>query len=154
MAEGPDWFASAFRLIERLVGLRRPPEPEGSSDRAPPDSEPKVPAVAPPNPFLRCEPSTETQALPQKDVAAIKVELPSGQQDDESRRKLIRQFFNDYWAGITDKPATFAERLEIAERYINERLAEHNVGWRLDTVTREQLGLPVPKSSVHSTLLS
>src|SRR6266567_5615890 len=105
MAEGPDWFASAFRLIERLVGRRRPPEPEGS--RAPPDSEPKVPTVAPPNSFLRCEPSTETQALPQKDVAAIKVELPSGQQDDESRRQLIRQFFNHYWAGITDKPATF-----------------------------------------------
>ena len=154
MAGRPDWFASAFRLIERLVGLRRPPEPEGSSDPAPPNSEPKVPTVTPPNPFHRCEPSTETQALPQKDVAAIKVELQSGQQDDESRRKLIRQFFNDYWAGITDKLATFAERLEIAERYINERLAEHNVGWRLDTVTREQLGLPVPKSSVHLTLLS
>ena len=35
----------------------------------------------------------------------------------------MRGFFNDYWSSIDDKPASFAERLDGAEGYINERVA-------------------------------
>ena len=79
----------------------------------------------------------EVESLP-----AEHIESPPVQLDDESQRKLIRQLFNEYWAGIEDKPPTFAERLAIAERYINEKLADRDVGWRLDAATRKQLGLP------------
>jgi hypothetical protein len=65
--------------------------------------------------------------------------------DDRHRRDLIRALFNDFWAGLDEKPATFAERLDAAEDYINGRLAERRVGWRLDAATRKQLGLPSPQ---------
>ena len=42
----------------------------------------------------------------------------------------------------TQTSLSFSERIEIAERYIIERLASRDVGWRLDAVTRKQLGLP------------
>jgi hypothetical protein len=64
------------------------------------------------------------------------------QQELERRREIVRQFFNDFWRSADDKPVTFAERLNQAESYINERLAARGEAWQLDPATRKQLGLP------------
>ena len=64
------------------------------------------------------------------------------QQEIERRRGLVRAFFNDFWSGTHDKPAAFAERLDQAEDYLNERLTANGEGWRLDAKTRIMLGLP------------
>ena len=64
------------------------------------------------------------------------------QQEIERRRGLVREFFNDFWSGTHDKPAAFAERLDQAEDYLNERLTANGEGWRLDAKTRIMLGLP------------
>ena len=69
-----------------------------------------------------------------------------GQQEVERRRGLVRAFFNDFWSGTHEKPAAFAERLDQAEDYLNERLTANGEGWRLDAKTRIMLGLP-PRSS-------
>jgi hypothetical protein len=67
-------------------------------------------------------------------------------QELERRRKIVRQFFNDFWRSADDKPVTFAERLNQAESYINERLAARGEAWQLDPATRKQLGLPPNRS--------
>jgi hypothetical protein len=66
----------------------------------------------------------------------------STRQELERRREIVRQFFNDFWRSADDKPVTFAERLNQAESYINERLAARGEAWQLDPATRKQLGLP------------
>jgi hypothetical protein len=68
------------------------------------------------------------------------------QQELERRREIVRQFFNDFWRSADDKPVTFAERLNQAESYINERLAARGEAWQLDPATRKQLGLPPNRS--------
>ena len=67
----------------------------------------------------------------------------STRQELERRREMVRQFFNDFWRSADDKPVTFAERLNQAEGYINERLAARGEAWQLDPATRKQLGLPL-----------
>jgi hypothetical protein len=64
------------------------------------------------------------------------------QEEIDRRRSLVRGFFNDYWSSIDNKPASFAERLDRAEGYINERVAAGGENWRLEPATRKQLGLP------------
>jgi hypothetical protein len=147
MAEGTNWIANAFKVLDAFIHRGRPPTDRSAK---PASQEPTVEApVGSPRTSIRCvEPAPETNALPGQVEGAI--ETPPSQeakalpvqQDDESRRNLIRQLFNEYWTGVEDKPPTFAERLEIAEGYINERLADRDVGWRLDAVTRNELGLP------------
>jgi hypothetical protein len=63
----------------------------------------------------------------------------------DRRRAVVRAFFNDYWSSVEDKPASFAERLDGAEAYINERVAAGGEAWRLDPATRKLLGLPPSK---------
>jgi hypothetical protein len=58
------------------------------------------------------------------------------------RRELVRTFFNDFWSGRDDKPATFQERLDQAETYLNERLVALGESWRLDDDARKMLSLP------------
>jgi hypothetical protein len=67
------------------------------------------------------------------------------QEEIQRRRDLVRTLFNDFWRGAYEKPAAFVERLDQAEDYVNERLAEAGESWRLDTETRLTLGLP-PRS--------
>jgi hypothetical protein len=64
----------------------------------------------------------------------------------QRRRDLVRTLFNDFWTGAYQKPATFVERLDQAENYLNERLAASGEFWQLDAKTRVMLGLP-PRSS-------
>lgn len=67
------------------------------------------------------------------------------QEEIQRRRDLVRMLFNDFWSGAYEKPATFVERLDQAEAYVNERLANTGEFWRLDAKTRVTLGLP-PRS--------
>jgi hypothetical protein len=153
MGDGGSWIAQAFKLFDALINPRRSPQAdapvatasgEGLTSQAPADNTAAL--------SLRVEMASEADALAphaQPGIETLPAELianPPVQLDDESRRKLIRQLFNEYWNGIEDKPPTFAERLEIAERYINEQLASRDVGWRLDAITRKQLGLPSPRA--------
>ena len=148
MGDGTNWISSTFRVFEGLFGLRRPPQPDRTGPSPSQDSMPEELAVSPPDAILAPEPTAEPDALPPPDEAGIEippsqaVEASPVQEDDDSRRKLIRQLFNEYWTGLDDKPPTFAKRLEMAEGYINDRLADRHVGWRLDALTRKQLGLP------------
>src|SRR5262249_55449043 len=67
------------------------------------------------------------------------------EQEIERRRNVVRTFFNDFWNGAYEKPAAFGERLDRAEDYVNERLAEIGEFWQLDARMRVTLGLP-PRS--------
>jgi hypothetical protein len=148
MGDATNWISSTFKVFEGLIGLRRPPQPDRSGARPSQGLPPEALAVSPPDSILCPAPAAETDALPAQNEAGIEtplaqeVETLPVQEEDESRRKLIRQLFNEYWTGLDDKPPTFAKRLEIAEGYINERLTDRAVGWRLDAVTRKRLGLP------------
>jgi hypothetical protein len=64
------------------------------------------------------------------------------QQEIQRRRELVRALFNDFWKGNDEKPATFVDRLNQAEGYLNERLTERGEPWQLDAATRKMLGLP------------
>jgi hypothetical protein len=77
--------------------------------------------------------------------AAAEPEGAPSQEEIDRRRGLVRKFFNDYWSSVDDKPASFAERLDGAEGYINERVAAGGEAWRLSPATRKQLGLPPSK---------
>jgi hypothetical protein len=69
------------------------------------------------------------------------------QQEIQRRRELLRALFNDFWSGRDDKPAAFADRLDQAEIYLNERLTACGEFWQLDAKTRKMLGLPARSNS-------
>jgi hypothetical protein len=107
------------------------------------ESRPERPInVAPGSPI-----GTESSVGPASRVApeartVVEPESAPSQQEIDRRRGMVRQFFNDYWSSADDKPTSFAERLDRAEGYINERVAAGGEGWRLGPATRKQLGLP------------
>ena len=90
----------------------------------------------------------EDEAVPaevergQKTPVAITSGISPDQQEIQRRRELVRTLFNDFWKGNDEKPATFVDRLNHAEEYLNERLIERGESWQLDTATRKMLGLP------------
>jgi hypothetical protein len=90
----------------------------------------------------------EDEAVPaeaersQETPVVITSGISPDQQEIQRRRELVRTLFNDFWKGNDEKPATFADRLNQAEGYLNERLIERGESWQLDTATRKMLGLP------------
>jgi hypothetical protein len=64
------------------------------------------------------------------------------QQELKRRRELVRAMFNEFWSDRVDKPASFVDRLNEAESYLNERLAASGESWQLDAGARNVLGLP------------
>jgi hypothetical protein len=149
MGDGGNWIAQAFKLFDALINPRRSQQPDQPVAIAScGDLTPEAPADKSAASSPRLELASEADALALHDASEVEtspaeqIESPPVQPDDESRRRLIRQLFNEYWNGIEDKPPIFAERLEIAERYINDQLASRDIGWRLDALTRKQLGLP------------
>jgi hypothetical protein len=84
------------------------------------------------------------------EIKTVENSVPD-QQEIERRRNLVRMFFNDFWREASDKPAAFVERLDLAEDYLNERLAANRELWRVDAKTRSMLGLPPRVSSPEST---
>jgi hypothetical protein len=93
--------------------------------------------VAPPPPI-----EVEVERAP---IVDIEPDGPPTQAEIDRRRAMVRGFFNDYWSSVDDKPASFAERLDRAESYINERVAARGEAWRLGPMTRKLLGLPPSK---------
>jgi hypothetical protein len=150
MGNGMNWIANTFKFFDALIGPRKPPQPDRRIAPLTQSPTRDVGADRPPVSIVRVEPEAEVNSPSRQDARieptpTQEVETLPVQQDGENRRALIRQLFNDYWTGIEDKPPTFAERLAIAEGYINARLADRDVGWRLDGTTRKQLGLPSPQ---------
>jgi NADPH:quinone reductase len=80
-------------------------------------------------------------AQPESPTSAITEDSPN-RQELGRRRDIVRRFFNDFWKSTDVKPVAFAERLNQAESYINERLAACGETWQLNSGTRKQLGLP------------
>jgi hypothetical protein len=128
MGDGVSWIAQTFKLFDALINPWRSERPDPrvvteSSDGLAPEAT----ADKPPSSNVPVEPAPEADALaPHEEVkveTSVSAQIESPPDDDESRRKLIRQLFNEYWNGVAEKPPTFAERLEIAERYINDQLA-------------------------------
>jgi hypothetical protein len=78
----------------------------------------------------------------QETPVAITSGISPDQQEIQRRRELVRALFNDFWKGNDEKPATFVDRLNQAEGYLNERLIERGESWQLDASSRKMLGLP------------
>lgn len=72
----------------------------------------------------------------------VAVAGPVDEQEIRRRRDVVRTLFNDFWSLSDDKPPTFADRLNQAEPYLNERLSALGEPWRLDATNRKLLGLP------------
>ena len=144
----PEPPVRAPEQIESLAESQPPPPVAQAS--APPveietESPPTVESVRPldanpPEPVAVSSPAPPPQIHNGMETAAA----PS-QDEIERRRGMVRRYFNDYWSSIEDKPASFAERLDGAEGYINERVAAGGEPWQLDPATRKQLGLPPRK---------
>jgi hypothetical protein len=155
------WIKSAIKFIKMPAGPRKDsaqPDAPHAIDRpavasdARPDMV-EIPAEIPlsPEPESRVTAEPESPAGAQSEsVTKLEPESPTGTQperaqDEEEidrRRGIVRAFFNDYWSSVDEKPASFAERLDGAEGYINERVAARGEAWRLDAATRKELGLP------------
>jgi hypothetical protein len=99
------------------------------------------PIGAAPERRINVEPEIETSVEPKSRIV-VEPEGAPNQQEIDRRRQMVREFFNDYWSTADDKPTSFAERLDRAEGYINERVAAGGEAWRLSPATRKQLGLP------------
>jgi len=137
MRDGSDWLASALGFLQSFAGGVNGPSPAADTAAS---EKPGMQHAADGLSGLGLEAATQATA----DAGG----LPDGL-DLERRRDLVRGLFNDFWNGVEEKPPTFLDRLDAAEGYINDRLADRNLGWRLDAETRKQLGLPISRSSMR-----
>jgi hypothetical protein len=147
------WIKSAF--LKMPAGPQQPgPQPDAPGEidarTVAPETRPEPPVEieSPPEIQISAAPEIPAAIAPEP-VASIESdhrpdepESAPDQAEIDRRRSLVRGFFNDYWSSIDDKPASFAERLDAAEGYINERVAAGGATWRLSAATRQQLGLP------------
>jgi hypothetical protein len=153
-----DWIKNAVGLIKAPAHPQQdrpqPHVPQGNDNRtvaeiARPDAEipPERPIRPEPASAARLEPESRVGIEP-GDRISVEPERPistdgsPNPEEIDRRRAVVRAFFNDYWSSVEDKPASFAERLDGAEAYINERVAAGGEFWRLDPATRKLLGLP------------
>ena len=96
---------------------------------------------APPNTSAPLRAPVTDDAIGQAQVKRV-ISIQPDQQEIQRRRELVRTLFNDFWSARDEKPGTFADRLDQAESYLNERLAACGECWQLDAKTRKMLGLP------------
>ena len=148
-AEPPARALERSKISEDLADLRAPPArqetapaPKAEAEDRPPAESERPGDAKPPEPVAVAPPAAPAE--PQMRTAADAGVAPS-QDEIERRRGMVRRYFNDYWSSVEDKPASFAERLDGAEGYINERVAAEGEAWQLDPATRKQLGLPPRK---------
>jgi hypothetical protein len=127
----------ADAIDDRTVSIDR----INTAETAEPAERLQGPIGAAPERRINVEPEIETGVEPKSRIV-VESEGPPDQQEIDRRRQLVREFFNDYWSSADDKPTSFAERLDRAEGYINERVAAGGEAWRLSPATRKQLGLP------------
>jgi hypothetical protein len=149
------WIKSAVEFVKIPAGPHKiGPQPDApheiDSRTAPRDISPEHRAdiESRPEGEISVAPESLAGAAPESRIS-VEFESPVGQSDSapnqeeiDRRRSLVRGFFNDYWSSIDDKPTSFADRLDGAEGYINERVAAGGETWQLSPATRKQLGLP------------
>jgi hypothetical protein len=144
------WIKSAIEFI-KMPASPRPAESQPGAPGAidsrtvPQDATPDGIEILPEGP-VSAEPASQIRAEPETRIGVESESAPNEQEIDR-RRGIVREFFNDYWSSIEDKPTSFAERLDRAEGYINERVAAGGEAWRLGPATRKQLGLPPSKKA-------
>jgi hypothetical protein len=152
------WIKSAVEFIKIPAGPQKSgPQPDAPAqaphgiDEAPKHAGPDqtvdqldIPVDVAPETQIDIEPKSRISLEPERPIC-VEPEGPPSQEEIDRRRAVVRAFFNDYWSSIDDKPASFAERLDKAEDYINERVAAGGEAWRLGAATRKQLGLPPSK---------
>jgi hypothetical protein len=145
-------IAAAFAKLSDIFSRPPPPASEAATGSRGETAAERTEAVAP---------ATETVAGTPPPTSAVAADAKIGrdgrvtdvtsvstdQQEVERRRELIRVLFNDFWNGRDDKPAAFADRLDQAEIYINERLTASGEFWQVDAKTRKMLGLPAQSNS-------
>jgi hypothetical protein len=147
------WIKSAVEFVRLPAGPRK----AGPQSEAPPEitgaeidshTAPEDPRPDDIRPETRIEVAQENRiTIEPESPVSIESEGTPDQQEIDRRRGMVRAFFNDYWSTVDDKPASFAERLDRAEGYINERVAAGGETWRLGAATRKQLGLPPSKKT-------
>jgi hypothetical protein len=154
----PGWIKSAVEFVKMPAGPRqadRPPDaPDAIDSRTPPqDANPDGIEIRPesridvaPESRVSVEPESRINVESEGQIGVQSDGSPN-QQEIDRRRGIVRKFFNDYWSSVDDKPTSFAERLDRAEGYINERVAAGGEAWRLGPATRKQLGLPPSKKA-------
>jgi hypothetical protein len=152
------WIKSAVGFFKTTASPQQAGPPPEAPAQSPPaiDEEPEragpdqpadrlhIPVGAAPEPQIDTEAESASGGAPEQRIS-VEPEGPPSQEEIDRRRAVVRAFFNDYWSSIDDKPASFAERLDKAEDYINERVAAGGEAWRLGAATRKQLGLPPSK---------
>jgi hypothetical protein len=94
------------------------------------------------SPVVEDETSAAEVELAQATPVDVISTIPPNRHEIQRRRELVRALFNDFWNGNDDKPATFVDRFNQAEAYLNERLTACGESWQLDVNTRKMLGLP------------
>jgi hypothetical protein len=145
------WVTIGIEFIKTLAGRSRPktdnsPAGKGSTSGADvrPESQTSIKTEDSPNQqeLVGLASDAESIVVQPGNQTNTKTEETPNQQELERRREIMRQFFNDFWRSADAKPVTFAERLNLAEGYINERLVACGEAWQLDSAVRKQLGLP------------
>jgi hypothetical protein len=142
------WIKSAVEFIKLPAGPQQtepPPDVPLEIDSQTGEQDPGPDAIeALPDNRISVEPETRASAESESRIHAEPEGLPS-QGEIDRRRGIVREFFNDYWSTADEKPTSFADRLDRAEGYINERVAAGGETWRLGPATRKQLGLPASR---------
>jgi hypothetical protein len=152
------WFAGIAAAFAKLSDIFRdspPPASDIAAESRAESAAEEAGAVATATQIAAATP-TATSAV----AAAAKISqdgqvtglasISPDQQEIQRRRELIRVLFNDFWSGRDDKPATFADRLDQAEIYLNDRLTACGEYWQLDAKTRKLLGLPTRRSTASA----
>ncbi len=155
------WIKSAVEFVRTPAGPRKagpppdaPPEIAGHEiasraapqEAAPQDIRPEIQIEVAPESRISIETESRVSVEPESRVGVESDSAPDLEEIDR-RRGMVRAFFNDYWSTVEEKPTSFAERLDRAEGYINERVAAGGETWRLGAATRKQLGLPPSKKT-------
>ncbi|MGA9208759.1 MAG: hypothetical protein WB347_13215 [Terriglobales bacterium] len=152
------WFAGIAAAFTKLSNIFRDSPPPASDIAA--ESRTESAAEAARAVATATEIATTTPTVTSAVAAAAKISqdgqvtglasISPDQQEIQRRRELIRVLFNDFWSGRDDKPATFADRLDQAEIYLNDRLTACGEYWQLDAKTRKLLGLPTRRSTASA----
>ena len=152
------WFAgiaAAFTKLSDIFSRAPPPVSDIAAESRAESAAEAAGAVATATEITTATP-TETSAVAadakigQDGQVTGVASISPDQQEIQRRRELVRALFNDFWSGRDDKPATFADRLDQAEIYLNDRLTACGEYWQLDAKTRKLLGLPARRSTVSA----
>jgi len=145
------WFRETW---SKYFSQQKHPAPVPTTERRADSIAGQAEAITAASESAAAEPTTAKSSV---EAAAVKVssdaEISSvvrvvlDQEEIQRRRDLVRALFNDFWDGSDDKPAGFADRLNQAENYINERLTACGEVWQLDDKIRTLLSLPLGSNS-------